>query len=194
MHQRRVTHFAIAAIVTTLIGACADDDSSTTATDPSTGASGASTTTTVPDDDAFYVAKGTVEFDGTAGLFDQTLDIGAEEQNSEVTDEAQFTPSGLTISLQCSDTARSGMVIVGGEVTATTSDNNPPVGATMAVVILEADRDRVALWFEETGPDDCEDVVASVPADIANNPSTTLVAAGDDIETGWDCEDLCSRP
>jgi hypothetical protein len=174
MHQRRVTHFAIAAIVTTLIGACADDDSSTTATDPSTGASGASTTTTVPDDDAFYVAKGTVEFDGTG--------------------EAQFTPSGLTISLQCSDTARSGMVIVGGEVTATTSDNNPPVGATMAVVILEADRDRVALWFEETGPDDCEDVVASVPADIANNPSTTLVAAGDDIETGWDCEDLCSRP
>lgn len=155
MKTRFATHAACAAVI--LLSACSDDGPARLATSED------------------------VEFDGSSGLAGETMDLTAEEENGEVTGEVQFNE--LAASLECADTDTDGLVILGGEVTATTSDNNPPVGDWMAVIIWEGDPDRVVLWSGETA-DSCREVLEEIPDNIADNANVTNLADGYDIETG----------
>jgi len=117
---------------------------------------------------------------GASGLSDQTMDIDAVEEGGKVSGEATFTPAGLTLDLQCADTERDGMVIIGGEATA--DSDNP--GEWVAVVIGDGDPDHVNVWFESD--DDygsCQGLLDAIPDDVLTTESSTL-PDGDDIEVG----------
>jgi hypothetical protein len=156
--KHRFTAQVAAAAALVLLAACSDDGGPTT------------------------LAQGDDVHFGAGGLGEETLDITAEEGDGTVTGEARFTPTGLAIDFQCADTATDDLVVLGGEVTANASDETPPVGDLLAVVIWEGEPDRVVLWYDE-GAGSCEELVDALPSDYADSEHVTPVDAGDDIVT-----------
>ena len=151
-------HFPVARVAAAILlfGACADGD-------------------TAPK----LLARGNVEFVGNEGLGENTMDINAEEHDGTVTGEARFNE--IVVAFECADLdAPDGVVILGGNVTAPSSDGSPAVGELMAVVIRDGDPDGVTVWFDEGASESCADMLGTIPDDVP----LTLVEDGDDIETG----------
>ena len=151
---------ASAATAIMLLGACSDDGPTT-------------------------LARGDVEFVGSHGLAENSMNIIAEEEDGEVTGEARFNE--IVVSFGCADTDTDGLVILGGEVTTPSLDNPSGVGELMAVLIREGDPDRVNVWFE--GEDDygsCQGLLDAIPEEDRAPDSNRFVEVeeGDDIETG----------
>ena len=156
MKNRFARPVAGAATTMMLLGACSDDGSRT-------------------------LAKGSdVEFVGSSGLGENSMDITAEEKDGVVTGEAQFNQ--IVVTFECADTETDGLVILGGEVTTPSGDNTPAVGELMAVLIREGDPDSVSVWVEED--DDygsCQGLLDAIPEGDAGG--YVDVESGD-IETG----------
>ena len=143
-----------------LIAACGDDEGGGTRT----------------------IAKGDVEFVGSDGLGEQSMDIEAIEEDGEVTGEARFNE--VVLDLQCADPdAGENRAVIGGEVTRPSGDNTPAVGDGIAVIIEDGDPDRVTLWFGDDPDATCDELLASIPDDATTDDKFTDVESGD-LELG----------
>lgn len=151
---------AAAATAVMLLGACSDDDGPNT------------------------LAKGEdVDFIGSGGLGDQTMDITVEEEDGEVTGEVSFEPHGSVASLQCADTEADGGIHLGGQFTTVADDGDEVVGQWIAMVIREGEPDRASILFLDPGIESCDEALREVPADVPDS-AFSEVEDGDDIETG----------
>lgn len=125
-------------------------------------------------------------FVGNDGLGGQTLDISAEEEDGEVTGEIGFTDddnadSTAVVTVECADTDTDGVVILGGEITASSEDQG--VGELVALFIREGDTDSAALWLDEGENASCSDLLAS-RRDVLDDESAFVNVEDGDIETG----------
>jgi len=172
---------AIASVATALLllSACGSgDDSSGTTSESSTTASeapGGGTTTLAKGEDVELV--GDVH---SGGLGAQTLNIGAEEMNGEVTGEFRITDN--VIKVDCADTHTDGVVILGGEAT---DGPDFAAGDLVALIIREGAPDSVALRANDTGAATCAGLLKSIPEGLLTNDNNFVdVMDGYDIQTG----------
>ena len=165
MKHRLTGTVAGAAIAAMLLGSCSDDDGVTT------------------------LARGEdIDFVGTGGLRDETMDITAEEEDGDVTGEVSFDPHGSAASLQCANTEADGTIVLAGAFTTVPDGGDEAVGQWIAVAIREGDPDSALVWFADLGPEapeSCDEALDQVP-DLSSTGGAEFadVEAGDDIETG----------
>jgi hypothetical protein len=158
MKTRIAAPVATAATAIMLIGACSDDGPT-------------------------LIARGDdVEMVGEAGIAEATLNLDAQEEDGEVTGE--FRVGDYVHTVQCADTSTDGLVILGGEVTAS-PDGEIALGALDALIIREGDPDSVAIIGNESGEASCAALLESIPEDFLDDDSNFHdVQNGSDIETG----------
>ena len=163
MNIRFAKPVATAATAILLLGACSDDD-----------------------DGATTLAEGQdIDFVGSGGFADQTMDVTAEEQDGEVTGEMSFEPHGSVADIQCADTETDDLVVLAGQVTTPPDDGDEAVGAWWVLAIREGDPDRALIWFTDPGTASCADALEQVPDDVLSDDNEyDEVEDGDDIETG----------
>jgi hypothetical protein len=181
MKTRFAKPFATIATATLLLGACSDDDDSSTTTNEST-------TTAEPggtDDGSRTLARGEgIDFIGSGGLADQTMDIDATEEDGQVTGEASFEPHGSVVALTCADTDTDGILLIGGQFTQVPEDGDERVGMWVTVVIREGDPDRAFTWHADEGTASCAEAFEQVrDLDLTGDNLYETVEDGDDIET-----------
>jgi len=158
MKTRFAAPVATTATAIMLIGACSDDGST-------------------------LLARGEdVEMVGQAGIAETTLNVDAQEQDGEATGE--FRVGDYVHTVQCADTSTDGLVILGGEVTAS-PDGELALGALDALIIKEGDPDSVAIIGNESGAASCTALLESIPEDFLDDDSNFHdLQNGSDIETG----------
>jgi len=125
--------------------------------------------------------SGEIDMQPTDCLAGQTLDITALIAGSEASGEARF--GDIAVELQCSDpTAPDGVVVLGGEVTQTSTDGTPSVGELIALIVRDGAPDSAAVWPDEH--DSCGELFRSIPGvwfDFLNSALADVVD-GDEIE------------
>ena len=158
MDRKLATRVAAAATAIVLVAACSDDGPTT-------------------------IVSGTdIEFVGSDGLGQQSLDIEAVLEDDEVTGEARFTT--VVVDLECHDPdAEDGTAVVGGLVTTPSGDNSPAVGEFIAVIVEDGDPDRAAIWIDSEPEGSCDEVLDSIPAEAFEDSAFAEVESGD-LEVG----------
>jgi hypothetical protein len=111
-----------------------------------------------------------------SGLGGQTLNINVEGQGGQVSGEFMITRNVVGVS--CVDVGTEGVVILGGEAT-----GGPDVvpGASLALVVREGDPDSVSLYAIDDRSVTCEEMLATIPTDYADDDSNFV-----DVEDGYD--------
>lgn len=158
MDRKLASRVAAAATAIVLVAACSDDGPTT-------------------------IVSGTdIEFVGSDGLGQQSLDIEAVLEDDEVTGEARFTT--VVVDLECHDPdAEDGTAVVAGFVTTPSGDNSPAVGEFIAVILEEGDPGRGAIWIDAEPEGTCDELVEAMPAEAYADESFVDVQSGE-LEIG----------